>query len=157
MKNITIGLVGPTWRPKKAATYYAERGEGGDYAFGETPFEALTKLESREARSRQCVSQETDEEIAFLALGAADFLKGHKDAELYAFNGYMGFIGEVICHAPMLASRWRKMDGAFGGVWLYDITERFGREWAEIIFSGEADDPEVLLDSIIEDEMEKWR
>jgi hypothetical protein len=157
MKNITIGLAGPTWKPAKAAIYYAERGDGEDYAFGETPIEALTKLETREASSRQNGSQEIDEEVAFLALGAADFLKDHKKAELYSLNGYTGFISEVIRHAPLLASRWRKMDGAFGGVWLYDITERFGREWAEIIFSGETGNPETLLNSIIEDEMEKWR
>lgn len=157
MNNITIGLAGPAWRPKKGATYYAERGEGGDYAFGETPVEALTKLESREAAVFRSSSQGTDEEVAFLALGAADFLKDHKDAELYAFNGYMGFISEVIRHAPMLVSRRRTMSDAFGGVWLYDITERFGREWAEIIFSGGTGDPEARLDSIIEDEMEQWR
>ncbi len=158
MKNITIGLAGPNWKLAATARYYAERGDGEEYAFGTTPIEALAKLEKREATVNSKFDQDLAEEVAFLALGAADFLKDHRGTDLDAHGGYVGFIGEVIRHAPMLADRWHRLDGSdFCGVWLYDVTERFGREWAEGLFSGTDENPAERLDCIIEDEMGKWQ
>lgn len=157
MKNITIGPVGPNWRAAASAHYYAERGDGEEYAFGTTPADALAKLEKREASTSAKFDESLAEEIAFLALGAADVLKAHHRESLDTYGGYMGFIGEVIRHAPMLSERWRHMDAeGFGGVWLYDVSERFGREWAEGLLSGTGVNPEEQLECIIVDEMEKW-
>jgi len=157
MKNITIGLVGPDWSPAAAAHYYAERGSGEEYAFGPTPAEALARLEAREAAIIPKFDKVLAEEVAFLALGAADFLDDHRNVNLDAWGGYMGFIGEVTRHAPMLAEYWERMgaDG-YSGVWLYDVTERFGREWAEELFAGSDESPAEGLELIIDDEMEKW-
>lgn len=158
MKDITIGRVSPDWRTAAKARYYAERGRGEEYAFGSTPAEALTKLEEREASSPPKFDETLAEEIAFLALGAADTLKEHRGESLDAYDGYMGFIGEVIRHAPLLSERWRRLDAEeFGGVWLYDVTERFGREWAEELLNGMSVSPEDQLEYIIVDEMEKWQ
>lgn len=157
MKNITIGHVDPDWRAAAKARYYAERGDGDEYAFGTTPADALAKLEKREAATHCRFDDSLAEEVAFLALGAADVLKEHRGESLDAYDGYMGFIGEVIRHAPLLSERWRHMDAeAFGGVWLYDVTERFGREWAEELLNETGENPAELLESIIIDEMEKW-
>ena len=157
MTNITIGPTGPDWRAAAKARYYAERGEGEEYAFGTTPADALAKLEKREAATHYKFDESLAEEIAFLALGAADALKAHRGKSLDAYDGYMGFIGEVIRHAPLLSERWRRMDAEeFGGVWLYDVTERFGREWAEELLSRTGVSPAEQLESIIVDEMEKW-
>lgn len=157
MKNITIGRVAPDWTPAATARYYAERGYGEDYAFGPTPSAALTRLEKREAAKAPSFDAALAEEIAFLALGAADFLRERHGVCLDRFNGYMGLIHEVICHAPMLSERWERMDaGEFGGVWLYDVTERFGREWAEALLDKADVSPSEHLESIIEDEMGKW-
>lgn len=154
MKNITIGLAGPNWKAAATAHYYAERGNGEEYAFGCSPAEALENLEKREAAASLKLDDGLTEEIAFLALGAADFLKDHQGADLASHDGYMGFIGEVTQHAPMLFKRWRQMkDGEFCGVWLYDVTERFGREWAEELFNRTGVSAEERLDRIIEDEM----
>ncbi len=156
MKNITIGSTGPNWQVAARARFYAERGEGEEYAFGTTPADALTKLEMREAAAHSTFGESLAEEVAFLALGAADVLKEHRGESLDAYDGYMGFIGKIIYHAPLLSERWRRMDvEEFGGVWLYDVTERFGREWAEGLFNGTDVSPASLLESIIEDEMGK--
>lgn len=154
MKSITIGLAGPDWRTAANARYYAERGSGEEYAFGATPIDALIRLEKREAATAQKFDETLAEEIAFLALGAENFLKDHRGASLDSYGGYLGFIGEVIRHAPMLSERWRRIEiDEFDGVWLYDVTEKFGREWAEELFNKTGASPQALLESIIEDEM----
>ncbi|MBA2077134.1 hypothetical protein [Rhodanobacter sp. PCA2] len=156
MKNITIGHAGPNWRTSARARYYAERGDGDEYAFGATPADALKKLEEREAALFRRFDESLAEEIAFLALGAADVLKEHPGKSLDAHDGYMGFIGEVIRHAPLLSERWRCTDTEqFGGVWLYEVTERFGREWAEVLLNGTDINPSEQLESILDDVMEK--
>ena len=158
MKNITIGSAGANWRTAAKARYYAERGDGEEYAFGTTPSDALAKLEMREAAISPKFNESLAEEIAFLALGAADALKEHRGMSFDAYDGYMGFIGEIIRHAPMLSERWHRMaPDEFGGVWLYDVTERFGREWAEELLNVTGVSPAEQLECIIEDEMEKWQ
>ena len=58
---------------------------------------------------------------------------------------------------PLLSERWRRVNAEeFGGVWLYDVTERFGREWAKELLNSTGENPVELLESIIIDEMEKW-
>lgn len=157
MKNITIGQVGAEWSVASSGRYYAQRGEGEDYAFGATPAEALASLTQREAAKVAKFDEDLCEEVAFLALGAAEYLRGRKDARLDKFGGYMGLITEVIRCAPLLELRWGQMDiGEFDGVWLYDVTERFGREWAEALLDGCTESPEERLECIIADEMDKW-
>lgn len=157
MKNITIGPLQRDWRVAATARYYAERGKGEDYAFGSTPADALAKLEQREAIRALKFDENQAEDIAFLAIGAANFLRTNQGVDLDWCDGYLGFIGLVVRHAPMLERRWRQMEaGSFGGVWPYDVTERFGYEWAEALLQGDDEPPEVLLESIIADEMERW-
>jgi len=157
MRSITIGLTRADWRVAVSARYYAERGNGEEFAFGMTPSEALARLEDREAATNQNLNQDWAEEVAFLALGAANLLRDRRDADLNRFGGYMGFINEIISCAPLLARRWSQMESSdFGGVWLYDVTERFGREWAEEVLAGTDESPSERLECIIADEMEKW-
>ncbi|MGB4857926.1 MAG: hypothetical protein WBP11_01225 [Dokdonella sp.] len=158
MKNITIGPVDPNWKVAATAHYFAERGGGEEYAFGGTPAEALDNLEKREAAVTREFDEGSAEEVAFLALGAADFFRENPSINLDSYDGYIGFIGEVTRHAPMLSKRWQQMRcGEFGGVWLYDVTQRFGREWAEELINATGVSAAEQLDYIIEDEMEKWR
>lgn len=158
MTNITIGATGPDWRVAAKARYYAQRGDGEEYAFGTTPADALAKLETREAASRDAFDASLAEEIAFLALGAADALKAHRGESLDAYDGYMGFIGEVIRHAPLLSKRWRRMDAeSFGGAWLYDVTERFGHVWAEELLRRTGASPADKLEAIVEEVLREWR
>lgn len=157
MSNITIGLTGTDWRVAATARYYAERGNGKEFAFGMTPAQALARLEERETLANPRFDQNLVEEIAFLALGAAEFLREHRSSNLDKFNGYMGLIGEVTRCAPLLARRWSQMEvGEFDGVWLYDVTERFGREWAEELLADTKESPSERLECIIANEMEKW-
>ncbi|MCX7562250.1 hypothetical protein OS176_01625 [Xanthomonadaceae bacterium XH05] len=157
MKNITIGLVGPDWEPRAATRYYAERSGSGEYAFGSTPAEALAQLEAREAAIATGFDEGLAEEIAFLALGVADFLSGRRDAGINAHGDYMRIIGEVIRQAPLLVEYWKRVEvNGFGGVWLYDVTRRFGQEWAEEVLAGSNQSPAERLECIIEDEIEKW-
>ena len=140
-----------------SAHFYAERGDGEDYAFGPTPAEALANLTRREAAKVAKFDEDLCEEVAFLALGAAEHLREQQDADLSRFGGYMGLIAEVIRCAPLLERRWRQMNvGEFDGVWLYDVTERFGREWAESLLENCTESPEDHLEYIIADEMGKW-
>jgi len=156
MRNITIGLAGPDWHAAANARYYAERGDGEEYAFGATPADALAKLERRETAASATFDESLVEEVAFLVVGAVDFLNEHRGASLDTYDGYMGFIGQITRHAPMLAERWSRVNTEeFSAVWLYDVTERFGREWAEELFNGTDKNPASLLDSIIGDEMGK--
>lgn len=157
MNNITIGPTDANWRVAATARYYAERDLGKEFGFGMTPAQALERLEERETLTNQKFDQNLADEIAFLALGAAEFLRDNRDVNLDKFNGYMGLISEVIRYAPLLSRRWRQMEiGEFDGVWLYDVTERFGREWAEELLSGSNEIPSERLEYIISDEMEKW-
>lgn len=157
MKNITIGQVGAAWSVASSARYYAERGDGEDYAFGATTAEALANLTQRETAKAAKFDENMCEEVAFLALGAAEHFRERRDTDLTRFGGYMGLITEVIRHAPLLERRWGQMgDGEFDGVWLYDVTERFGREWAESLLDGRAESPEDRLECIIADELNKW-
>lgn len=157
MKNITIGLVGPNWKLASSARYYAEREDREEYALGPTAAEALANLEKREASKAPKFDENLSEEIAFLALGAADFLRDHRDVDLSAFGGYMGLIGAVVQCAPLLEQRWNQITfDEFDGVWLYDVTERFGREWAESLLTDGSENPEEFLEYIIADEMGKW-
>jgi hypothetical protein len=155
MKNITIGQT-DDWKPMSSARYYAQRGEGDEYAFGMTTAEALANLEKREAAVAPKFDIGLAEEVAFLALGASECLREHQDCDLCEFGGYMGFISEVIQHAPLLTDRWQKTQNDFSGVWLYDVTERFGREWAETLLDKKTEDSSEFLEYILADEARKW-
>lgn len=158
MKNITIGLAGPDWRAAAAARYYAERGDGEEYAFGTTPTEALAKLEARESAIAHRFNESLAEEVAFLALGAADVLEKHRGESLDSFDGYLGFMGDVVRHAPLLIERWKQIDTEeFSGVWPYDVTEEFGRALAEEMLNNTGARPTDLLESIINEAFENWQ
>lgn len=157
MDNITIGVVGPNWRPVEVSRFYAQRVGSGEYAFGATPADALRQLELRESAVDLRFDEDLAAEIAFLTLGAAAFLRGFDGINLDVFGGYMGFVGEITRHAPMLVEQWKTAESAgFDGVWLYDVTERFGREWAEAVFTRVSENPVDRLQCIIDDEMKKW-
>jgi len=156
MKNITIGMTGPNWVPARSASYYAQRGDAGDYAFGSSCGEALANLEEREAKSNQPRHEDLAEEVAFLALGAAEYLRTERGFKRARLGGYMGVITEVIRCAPLLADRWRQVnEEEYAGVWLYDVTERFGREWAEALLEDTQQCAEDLLESILNDGIDK--
>lgn len=156
MTRITIGLTSADWEVAAAARYYAERGNGEEFGFGMTPSQALARLEERERLAYPEPSEGYAEEVAFLALGAANLLREWQNADLSQFGGYMGFIGEVIRCAPVLWKRWTQIDAvAFPGVWLYDVTERFGHEWAGVLLTGAKKNPSERLESIISDELKK--
>lgn len=154
VENIVIGEVNRDWHAVRRARYYAERGE--DYGFGASPSKALENLEVREARLAVRFDADLAQEIAFLALGAAETLKERGSPSLDKFEGYMGFIERVVCHAPLLATTWQRVQDEFDGVWLYDVTERFGREWAESLLEAFDETPEDRLDMILEDEMRDY-
>lgn len=152
METITIGRVSSAWKPLANALYYAQRGEGEEYAFGRTAAEALASLEKREAEGLVQFDRTYCEEVAFLALGAADSFREVDPPDLDRFGGYMGYIADVIRHAPMLMDRWQKVGPeGFGGTWLYEVTERFGREWGSVLLSEEDRRPADLLDQIIKE------
>lgn len=157
MKNIVIGLTRPSWEVASSGRYYAQRG-GADYAFGSTPAEALEQLECREKETGFAHADDIADEIAFLALGAAEALRNRCGANLDAYGGHMGFIAEVTRHARMIEDRWNQLPtGEFEGVWLYDVAERFGHEWAEMLLDNAYENPADFLEYIVRDEMEKWQ
>lgn len=158
MEKITIGLLDRDWCQLNSAIYYAQRGEVAEFGFGRTTSEALGNLESREAALQPKFDLELAEEAAFLALGAASYLhEEQKGRSLDAYGGYLGFISEVVSLVPILIHRWRRFpEGEFSGVWLYDVTERFGREWAQALLEGDVESPQDVLEYIISDELQKW-
>ena len=157
MKYFTIGLIGDERKLIASSRYFAQRGDGDEYAFGMTTTEALENLEKRESALAKEFDVALAEEIAFLALGVAECLRDQEERNLCRFCGHMGFISEVISQAPVLLQRWHQVpDGEFSGVWIYDITERFGREWAKALLDGEVGESTEFLERIIADEAEKW-
>ena len=156
MKNITIGQTDSDWKLVASARYYAQRGDSNEYAFGMTASEALATLEKRESAVTPKFDIGLAEEVAFLALGASECLRDHQGRDLCEFGGYMGFISEVIQHAPLLTDRWQETQNDFSGVWLYDVTERFGREWAETLLDGKTENSSEFLEYILADEAHKW-
>lgn len=156
MNKITIGLISRDWNPIAGSTFFAQRGDSEEFGFGQTAQEALINLEKREAEKRSSFDVTLAEEIAFLALGAADYLRDLGGQDLDRFGGYMGFISEVIRQAPVVLDRWREFpEGEFCGVWLYDVTERFGREWAAALLNDEAENASEFLEYVIVDETQK--
>lgn len=157
MKNITIGHIHSSWKSASSAHYYAERGDGDEYAFGKTPSDALLKLEQREAAIVAKFDKNMSEVVAFLAIGATEYLHQHRGTNLTAYGGYMGIINDVIQCAPLLERRWALMEvDEFNDVWLYDVVEWFGQKWTEALLHGEEEKPDVLLEEIIAAESEKW-
>ncbi len=157
MKNVTIG---DTLANREAATlarYYAIREGETEYSYGASPADALANLEKRDNLAQLKLADDLSEEIAFLALGAGEHLREvSSPRDLDKFGGYMGVISEVVRCAPLLAKRSRQMPDDFCGVWLYDITERFGREWSEALLEGNPSSPEEFLEYVIADELNKW-
>lgn len=157
MKNITIGVTEANRKLALLTRYYAERGGGDECGFGMTPADALASLEKRERASHLKFDDDLSEEVAFLALGAGEYLRDVLPRpDLSGFGGYMGLISEVIRCAPLLLERWRHVKDEFGGVWLYDVTERFGREWAQVLLESKPQNPEDFLEHVIADETRKW-
>ncbi len=155
MTRITIGRMDQDWENTDGTSYYARRGAGEEYGFGATPAEALAHLEAREATTSSRHHHNLDQEVAFLAIGAAGYLQDHPDARLDQHDGYLGLISEVISYAPMLSDAWEKIRPEdFPSVWLYDVTERFGRGWAENLLSSGNISASSLLQSIIKEALD---
>lgn len=158
MKNVTIGDTQANWQAARLARYYAVRCDETEYSFGATPADALANLEKRDRTLQLAPDGELSEEIAFLALGAGEYLRRvYSPRDLDKFGGYMGIINEVVRCAPLLAARSRQLAGDFDGVWLYDVTERFGRQWTEALLAGGSVRPEAVLEYVIADEMGKGK
>lgn len=153
MVGITMGEMGERGCPSRHSPFFAMRGAGQDYAFGKTPTQALARLEAREAALANQATIGMAQECAFLAMGAAEQLRASGVSDLDEFGGQIGFLTEVIRHAPLLAKSWTQVKDEFPGVWLYDVTERFGREWAGILLTDSDESAEERLRKIIEDEM----
>ena len=155
MTKIAIKCI-ESWMVTHRYRYCAERGNGEEPAFGETPRQALERLEAREASSVGSCEMDLAAEVAFLTLGAYEAAKDQRRVDLSIHDGYMGFIENVICHAPMLARRWRAIERkGFDGVWLYDVTARFGQEWAKVLLRRSSESPEEILELIIDGEQGK--
>lgn len=153
MAGITIGEMGESGCPSRHSAFYATRGAGQDYAFGTSPTQALARLEAREVALANQSTIGMAQECAFLAMGAADKLRESGVSNLDDFGGQIGFLTAVIRHAPLLTQWWERLKDEFPGVWLYDVTERFGREWAGILLVGSDETAEERLRKIIEDEI----
>lgn len=158
MEKITIGLIDANWEHLQSNLHYATRGKATEFGFGPTATEALADLERREAPLQPKFDLGLAEEAAFLAIGAAVYLQEDKrDRSLDKYGGYCGLISEIISHAPALMNRLTQFsEGEFPGVWLYDVTERFGYEWAKALLEGDEIEPEELLEQIVSDELSKW-
>ena len=153
MDRITIGLIDHDWQTIAGNTFFAKRGAAGEFGFGKSAAEALKSLEDREALRSPTFDVTLAEEIAFLALGAADYLRHLREVDLYRHGGYMGLIAEIVSHAPMVLDRWNRIShGEFPGVWLYDVTERFGYELARLLLKGEQGNPADLLERLVIEE-----
>lgn len=150
MSRITIDRLDGERKPTSTATYYAKMGAGKACGVGPSPSEALADLEARKAKA--LFEPGLAEEIAFLALGAASVFPAHCNANPDSDVGFLRLIDEVIQNAPLLDDAWHRVGGeSFPGVWLYDITERFGQEWAKALLTGSEIRAPALLQLIIDD------
>lgn len=149
--SIMIGEVGSDACPSRHSRFFATRGGREDYAFGSSAAQALSRLEAREAAFAQQFTLGMAQECAFLALGAMQQLTESGRCDLETFGGQMGFMTEVVRHAPLLAQNWLQLKDEFPGVWLYEVTERFGREWAQLLLDGSNESAVERLRTIIED------
>lgn len=153
MNEIKIGLIDENFSQSRSYLYYAQRGNSENYALGITPANALKNLEN----SERCLTEKYEEglldEVAFLALGAHAVVQESRAEEgLEIFGGHSGFIKKVTIHAPLLHRRWGELKNeSFDGVWLYEVTERFGREFARALLAGNDKSPTEVLDSILND------
>lgn len=91
--------------------------------------------------------------IAYLAIGAASAINARgslPSAVSDAFGGQLGFIEDVTDHALMLDTMADDLANDMDGVFLYEIAEPFGEEYAERLIAyttGEeanAPDPRTL-------------
>lgn len=74
--------------------------------------------------------------IAYMAMGAQNTIRETKPAGTLpgrvvdAYEGQLGFIGAVIDHALILDRMADQLAGDLDGVFLYEIAEPFGEEYA---------------------------
>lgn len=93
--------------------------------------------------------------IAYLAIGANEALHKHRDVDLDAFNGQIGFIEKItMIAAPMDAVcevLLRKFEGA-SGPWCYEVAEPVGNEFAALLLA----DEEANWVPVFEKAVAKW-
>jgi len=90
--------------------------------------------------------------IAYLAMGAQNVLDhqgGIPDELSEQFGGEMGFISEIIGHAPMLDAKGFEAEDRLTQVFPYEVAQPFGERMAHALIDGEKIDPAALADSLI--------
>ncbi|MEN1957413.1 hypothetical protein [Luteimonas changyuni] len=80
-------------------------------------------------------------DAAYIAIGAKHALdrsvRGYSDMP---FEGECSYVRACIDQAPLLARAWEGCNGAFPGVWCYEVAEPFGRAFGKHLLAGGAVD-----------------
>lgn len=92
--------------------------------------------------------------IAYMAIGAYSTLvaceeKEGKHPDLDQWGGQLGFIGEVIRHVDVIERIYAERPDDYGGVFVYDVAEPFGKYIADMLLSGEPLDLEATARALI--------
>ena len=96
--------------------------------------------------------------IAYMAIGAYDTLvaceeKEGKHPDLDQWGGQLGFIGEVIRHVDVIERIYAERPDDYGGVFVYEVAEPFGRYIADMLLSGEPLELETTARGLIADDI----
>lgn len=96
-------------------------------------------------------------DIAYIAIGAKQALvnaAGHYDG-LAQLGGELGYIQTCIDQVGLFDHVYAAQDGAFTGVWCYEVAEPFGQVYGKhLLQGGDLQDAERILRKIVEAGME---
>lgn len=95
-------------------------------------------------------------DIAYIAIGAKQALvnvAGHHDG-LALLGGELGYIQTCIDHVGLLDRLYAEQDGAFAGVWCYEVAEPFGQAYGKhLLQGGDLQEADRILRAIVADGM----
>ena len=92
-------------------------------------------------------------DIAYIAIGARqalmDFPIGH-GSSICGFEGELDYVQACIDQAALLDRVWVEAEGAFAGVWCYDVAEPFGYAFGRHLQGGgPTSDAERILRDLV--------
>lgn len=93
-------------------------------------------------------------DVGYIAIGARRALEGAPGElrTLSCFEGELAYVQACIDQADLLACAWDEYEGAFPGVWCYDVAEPFGHAFGKHLQEGGAStDATRILGGIVEE------
>ena len=91
-------------------------------------------------------------DIAYIAIGAKQALADSeaRHSGISTFEGELGYVQSCIDQAGVLDRVWQEVEGAFPGIWCYEVAEPFGYAFGKHLQrDGSSADAERILRDLV--------